>query len=426
MILLLLQGALASDEHELPAAVDLPTPGVIPEGAPQTVRVPAGAPLQEILNGLPAHSVVHLESGRYAGPLVIDRPLELAGIEGTILEGGGKGSVLTLVADGISVHDLAIEGSGSVASDGDAGIRLAGRHLSLERLRLTGVLTGLDLRQVRDSIVQDCFISGRDDLPLGQRGDGIRLWESYGNRLENNHLFGVRDLVIWYSDNNQILHNWVEHSRYGTHFMHASANVVTGNRYEHDVVGVFVMYSEGITLQDNLITAGRSAAGVGLGFKESNGVLVERNRILGSTTGIYLDNTPHRPDSSAIFRGNTIAFEHVGLRVHSHQSGATFEDNEFHENTTQVAADGNANALACQFLHNRWSDYAGYDLDGDGYGDVPWEARSVSDSLRDRFPTLAFFFGTPAVWLTDLLGSVVPLFSPAPVARDDRPRMRHD
>jgi nitrous oxidase accessory protein len=149
----------------------------------------------------------------------------------------------------------------------------------------------------------------------------------------------------------------------------------------------------------------------------------ERNRILGSTTGIYLDTTPQWPDATAIFRGNVIAFEHIGLRVHSRQTGASFEDNDFHENTTQISADGNADALGCHFLHNRWSDYSGYDLNGDGLGDVPWEARSVSDSLRDRYPMLAFFYGTPAAWITDLLGAVVPLFSPTPLARDEAPRL---
>ncbi|MBI3180145.1 MAG: hypothetical protein HYZ27_10815, partial [Deltaproteobacteria bacterium] len=39
---------------------------------------------------------------------------------------------------------------------------------------------------------------------LGQRGDGIRLWESDHNRIDANILVGVRDLVVWYSEDNVI------------------------------------------------------------------------------------------------------------------------------------------------------------------------------------------------------------------------------
>ena len=46
---------------------------------------------------------------------------------------------------------------------------------------------------------------------------------------------------------------------------------------------------------------------------------------------------------------------------------------------------------------NDFDDYAGYDLDRDGYGDLPYELRSLSGALVSQHPALAFFRGAPAL-----------------------------
>src|SRR5678816_1942280 len=120
----------------------------------------------------------------------------------------------------------------------------------------------------------------------------MRLWEANGNRIEGNHLESVRDLVVWYSDGDHIADNTVTGSRYGTHLMHTSGNTIVGNRYEHDVVGVFVMYSEKVLIEDVVVTGANGAAGVGLGFKDSDAVTVLDSHLVGNTTGMYIDHTP--------------------------------------------------------------------------------------------------------------------------------------
>lgn len=421
-MILLLPCLLAAGEHELPGAPELPPASAIPPGEPRVVRVSAGSPVQPVIRGLPAGSTVVLGPGVHAGPVILDRSLTLRG-EGATLEGGGEGTVLTVVADDVVVRDLHVSGSGESATRGDAGVRLHGRRLHVEGLVVERALTGFDLRGVEDTVLRGNRVYGRTDLPMGLRGDGIRLWESYRITLESNTLDQVRDLVVWYSYDTLIQDNRVTRSRYGVHFMHADRNRVLRNTFTDDVVGVFAMYSDQLELAENLVAAGRGAAGVGLGFKESSELLVRDNRVLGSTTGLYLDTTPHRDGTRATFLRNTVAFNLVGVRFHAPQAGADFQANRFHENQTPVAVDGNADATVARFDGNQWSDYAGYDLDRDGIGDVPYESRGLTDSLRDRRPALAFFRGTPAAWLLDLLGSLLPLFAPPTLVRDPAPRM---
>lgn len=419
--------ASAQDDHALaaPAPVVLAAPGLsaaVPSGPPVTATAAPGADLAALIRGLPAGSTLKLAPGRYAGPLVIDRPLVLEG-GGATLIGQGRGTVLTLASTDVTVRDLTVTGGGHDPTTGDSGVLVGGDRFRLESLTIDDVFIGIDVRMASHGVITHCTLTGPEDAPIGVRGDGIRLWESHDNLVEHNRLEHVRDVVVWYSESNTFDDNDVHRSRYGLHFMHASGNTVTNNRLLDDVVGVFVMYSDRITLTDNVVAGANGAAGMGFGFKESDLLTVERNRLVGDTTGIYLDTTPNRIGGTATFRGNLLAHDHVGLRLHGVRAGAVFEDNEWHENVVQVAVDGGGQAPELRFEHNRWSDYVGYDLDGDGFGDLPYSPRLYSRGLFDRRPVARFFDGTAAAGLLDFLSEAFPMWAPAPLVHDDRPRL---
>jgi nitrous oxidase accessory protein len=85
--------------------------------------------------------------------------------------------------------------------------------------------------------------------------------------------------------------------------------------------------------------------------------------------------------------------------------------------------DGRGDAREALWRGNHFDDYAGYDLDGDGVGDVAYELRSLSSAWISQFPALAFFRGTPALALAEAIGRIVPLFEPRLVLSDPEPRM---
>lgn len=380
--------------------------------------------LQAAVSTAPDDSRIVLAPGIHRGPLRIDRRVTLVGEPGAELRGNGRGTVLHVAAAGAAVRDLAIRSGGGDATRGDAGVLVTADGVRLESLDIADVLVGVDFRGAAGCELRDSTIRGREEPGLGLRGDGIRLWEADGNTVEGNTLTGVRDLVVWYSERNRIVGNRVSGSRYGTHFMHADESVVRDNVYDDVVVGIFVMYSTGLVLSGNEVRHANGAAGVGLGFKDSDDVLATDNRLVDNTTGIYVDATPHRIDGAARFEDNVIAYNDTGVRFHGAQSGARFQGNDFHENARAVAVDGRADTSGVAFEGNRWSDYAGYDLAGDGVGDVPYELRAASVTLLATNPSVGFFHGTLAAGLLDLFAAAFPMFAPPPIARDPRPVAR--
>ena len=109
-------------------------------------------------------------------------------------------------------------------------------------------------------------ITGRD-IDLARKGDGLRLWESHGSRVERNRVAGARDVVIWYSERVTVRDNVVTAGRYGLHFMYASGSRVTGNCFERNAAGAYAMYSADLVYERNVMAGnhGPSAMDAGKG-----------------------------------------------------------------------------------------------------------------------------------------------------------------
>jgi len=417
--------ALGEEKHEATAPEPVAVTGVeAPEGPPRTLRVEAGHDAQAALRSLPAGSTLVFGPGVHTGPVVVDRPMVVAGEPGAVLDGAGRGTVLVVAAPDVTVRDLAIRGGGHLSQDDDSGVVVGADRVRLERLTVEDVYLGIDFRMASHGTVRDCRILGSAEAAFGRRGDAIRLWESNHNEVRGNIVRDTRDLVVWYSSGNHIVDNEVTGSRYATHLMHSDDNTVQGNRFHDNVVGVFVMYSSGIRLLGNEVVGSLGPAGVGLGFKESNAVEVVGNVLVRNTSGIFLDTTPHRLDGTATFRDNLIAANDVGLRLHGPQYGGEIVGNAFQANRSTAAVDGGVDSGKYTIRNNHWSDYAGYDLDGDGWGDIPYEARSLAGDVVSRHPSLRFFSGSAALALVDLFADAFPMFRPSPILVDAAPALR--
>jgi nitrous oxidase accessory protein len=256
------------------------------------------------------------------------------------------------------------------------------------------------------------------------KGDGIKVWESNDAVVSGCSIDHVRDVVVWYSRRALLEHNIIRNSRYGTHFMYASDSVMRDSQVENDVVGVFAMYSSRLRIEHNVLAGARGAAGVGIGFKESDAVHVAGNAIVANTTGSYLDETPRTVGQRAVFVGNTFALNDVAVRFHGVGEGLEFTDNDFRENTLLADVEGGGDALSITFHGNHYSDYVGYDLDGDGVGDVAYQAKRLSNEIMDEHPALAFFQGTAAMGLVDAVANAMPVFASRVLLEDRAPRLR--
>jgi nitrous oxidase accessory protein len=335
----------------------------------------------------------------------------------------GEGTTVRLESDGAALLGVTVDGSGGRFDLLDAAVHVEANDARVEGVRIQNAVFGLLVEKSNRVLLLENEVSGARERPLGLRGDGIRLWETRESRVERNRVSHSRDIVVWYSPGNRIVGNRVEHGRYGTHFMYSHDNVVVGNHYSGNVVGIFVMYSRGVDIRDNVLADSGGAAGIGLGAKESGNLNVVGNRFLANTTGAYLDTSPLWVTDWNEFQSNDFRLCDSAVVFHSSPDRNRFRRNSFRDNHAQVRVEGGGDALRVEWLENNFDDYAGYDLDGDGYGDVPYELRSLSQQLLARQPALDFFRGSPALAAVELIGRVVPLFRPRTLLVDPRPSL---
>jgi nitrous oxidase accessory protein len=387
------------------------------------LAVAAGSSLDAAIAAAPEGASLCLAPGDYTGPVQVTRRLTLWGPREAVIRSQGSGTTVALDAAGSALQGLAVDGSGGRFDLLDAAVRVGADGVRVEGVAIRDALFGVLADRCRGLVLRGNEITGRPEVPLGLRGDGIRLWEVRDSQVESNRLADSRDMVVWYSPGNRIAHNSVLRGRYGTHFMYSHANVVEDNRYEQNVVGIFVMYSRDVVVRNNLVLRSAGAAGMGFGAKDSVGLVVEGNAFLGNRTGAYIDTSAFSPGEVNLFERNAFRLGEVGIELHAGAAVDRFVGNSFRDNDVEVAVEGRGDARAAEWRGNDWGDYAGYDLDGDGIGDLPYELRSLSSELAARVPALAFFRGAPAFWLVELIGRVVPLLEPQVLLVDPAPRM---
>ncbi|MBK7188666.1 MAG: right-handed parallel beta-helix repeat-containing protein [bacterium] len=146
----------------------------------------------------------------------------------------------------------------------------------------------------------------------------------------------------------------------------------------------------------NLVVAADPHDGMGLGLKEAGNVTATGNRIVRCPTGIFVDTSPIQISHVNRFTGNAFEFCDTGVLFHSSEKRNEFVDNAFHGCAASVRVDGHGDATHVTWRGNYFEDYAGFDLDGDGTGDVPHEPRSLSGQLTSTREAFRFFRGTPA------------------------------
>ncbi|GAB4169571.1 MAG: right-handed parallel beta-helix repeat-containing protein [Rhodocyclaceae bacterium] len=382
---------------------------------------PAAPPLQPLIDATPAGGTLRPRAGTYAGPAVIDRPMTIEGGGRVTLDGGNRGTVLTVRASGATVRGLHLTGGGDTHDGIDAGVMLAGDDNVLEDNVIDAVLFGIHLRQGNRNRILNNRVTGRP-RSLAMRGDGIRLWNSRNNLIRGNRFERVRDLAFTNSPDNRIVENRLKDGRYGMQIVFSPRLEVSGNRISHTATGIVALYSPNLVLRGNRV-AHALAGGGGIVFKESDDGLVEGNEIVHCAVGLLVD-APPEPIGVLTVRGNRFAHNVAGVHFYGEKGGHRLENNRFEHNLTQVTVSAAGAGSDNVWRGNAWSDYQGFDRDGDGIGDTPHEIRLYADRIWMELPKAKFFANSPAFELLDFLERLAPFSAPALIARDSEPRLR--
>lgn len=427
---LLLVFSNGNSEPQLGASADLSTAPRVGIDRPKPTymlsernkRVHGLKPFQDLVDKAAPGATIKPPPGLYAGPVVIDKPLIIEGGGKVTIDAGDRGTVVILNAGNSVIRGVHLTGSGDAHDTDDSCLDVRGNHNVIENNIADNCLFGIDLKQSSNSVVRNNKISSKN-LELGVRGDGLRLWYSNDNLIEGNEIIDSRDMVAWYSHRNIFRDNLGRRSRYSLHFMFANDNVVERNRFYDNAVGVYFMYTEGGIARDNVISHATGATGMGIGFKEASGTLIENNEIIYCGIGVGSDLSPFQPDSSIEVRNNRFAYNGIGILFNSETGGNNVVDNIFEGNLTQVTYGGRSDNSAKNFWQgNYWDDYQGFDRNGDGIGDQKHELYAYADQIWMELPIARFFRSSPVMELLDFLERLAPFSTPDLILRDEKPR----
>ena len=381
-------------------------------------------PFQALVDATPDGGTLLPKPGVYAGPVVINRTINIYGSADVIIDNGGVGTVMKLNASHSVISGLTLRNSGDHHTALDAALQVKSHFNIIKNLTIENCLFGIDLSQANNNMVKRNHIRSVD-ADIGLKGDAIRVWYSLFNTVDGNIIEDVRDgILVWYSRQNEVRDNSVEGSRYGLHFMYAEQNQALGNTFRRDMVGIFSMFANGLTVKNNTILESNGPSGIGLGLKQTSDAILQDNTLIGNAIGFYIDQSPESDDMPNSITGNRIAYNGVGFQFLSDQLGSTITGNDLIGNFTPVAVHtGSRSAGRNSWDGNHWDLYQGFDVNRDGVGDSPMELFDYADRLWMDVPPVGFFRGSPVLEMLDFMQRLAPFSEPALILRDTRPQL---
>lgn len=341
-----------------------------------------------------AGDTIQIRSGIYIENLIVDKTLTIEGVGMPTIKGTGVGSVVEITAEKCTIRGLKIETSGGDLVNEDAGILLRSNGNTIEDNELSDILFGIYLFQSADNKISRNRIAGRATLESGERGGGFHLWNSPRNLLEDNVVTHARDgMYIQNSSNNIFRRNRISDLRYGLHFMNSDENWFEDNVFFDNVAGAAIMYSRKIELRRNAFVHNRGFSSFGILFQDCRECVAEENLVLDNAIGLFLEAS-----RDSTFRRNTIAENDVAMQIFTSSEQNTFSQNNFINNVSPLQLVGKTSSTKWQSDRggNYWSDYDGYDMDGDGLGDVPHRIHNIFEYLEGNFPRLRVYLNSPA------------------------------
>ncbi len=379
--------------------------------------------LQPLIDNALPGDTIKLEARVYRGEVMIKTgSIVIDGQGQAIIDGGGKGSVISIRANGVYIRNVIIQNSGGLHDHVDSGVSIAdsSQYITIENCRIRECLFGIDVMQSFKNKVIHCEISSFMKRESALKGDAIRLWYSMDNIVQYNYWHHVRDMVVWYSAENLFQNNKSVGNRYSIHFMYSHNNRIQNNYFTGNSVGVFLMYSQKTIMTGNTIANCKGPSGMCLGMKETSSNQILNNKFIYSAEGIHFDVSPYVLEQTNTIQDNEIAFCNIGMKFHNRQEGNLIRYNYFHNNLLQVFSEvGSANLNIWE--NNYWDDYEGFDRDGDNIGDNPYVLLSYTEHLWNFDENLRFFYGAPILSVLDFLEKLAPFSKPKLVLRDKKP-----
>ncbi|MDM5430979.1 right-handed parallel beta-helix repeat-containing protein [Bacillus mycoides] len=344
----------------------------------------AESTIQSKIDAASPHETIKLESGTYNESIEISKPIILRGDKNTKIISCGKAPIITIKGEGITLKDLKIEQCNE--NKDQSAIFVLGEKHHLNGLEVRTSNMGIKLEAAKNIKIENSIIMGKGK----GNANGIDLWKSDGNLIENIKIHNVRDgIYLEQSDKNTIKDNKIWQSRYGIHLMYSDKTVVENNISEENTTGAMIMGTKETSVVGNHFIDNKSNVHAqGLLLYDATKTKVLKNEIANNRVGVYVEKANHNT-----IMGNSISNNFIGLQ---------FKDASANEFTQNVMM-GNVNeSQATQSRENKiyknyWDASLKVDTDGSGTSNIPYKADAYFILLTQDIPEYQLFFQSPGI-----------------------------
>jgi parallel beta-helix repeat protein len=223
-----------------------------------------------------------------------------------------------------------------------------------------------------------------------ENSGGLIVVFSSNIKINNNEFSDGTNIVLQNTKNSTLMSNKISYSdAEGISIFNSlncivSRNVVTKNRYN----GIFLSYSEEITLFDNIVY---------IVYENWDGIILSNSNRISLITndvsrnhnyGIFLFFS----DNNNLIENSLTENNEYGLYISHFSKNNSIQNSTFYENH---AGDGQAadDGLKNSFVYNFWSDWVSPDDDGNGIVDFIYVIGGDANN-SDSFPLVALSYST--------------------------------
>ncbi|MEO6352630.1 MAG: nitrous oxide reductase family maturation protein NosD [Burkholderiaceae bacterium] len=382
------------------------------------LQVQSGQSIAAAIAAAKPGDTVQVAHGEYSEHLVIDKPLTLQGIGRPTIRGGNAGDVIRVRASDVTIKGLIVRDSGVNLTDQNAGIYIqpGSDRATVQDCDLIYNLFGVWLEKSKDSRIEHNVITGKRDLLSVLRGNGIQVYNTIGAKIIDNNISYSRDgLYVDVSKNALFRGNKIHHLRYGTHFMTTDDSVWENNESYLNQGGLALMEVRRLTVRNN-ITWGNTDHGIMLRTMQDS--VIENNIVAGNGRGFFIYDAEYNT-----LKNNLVIGNRIGVHLSAGSYNNKVNGNDFIDNQSQIKYVAARDVVWGLTQGNYWSNYSGWDQNGDGLGDVAYEANDVVDRLNWQYPLIKLLLSSPSMQTLRFVARQFPVLR-APSIVDKHPRMR--
>ncbi len=382
-------------------------------------RVVPGESIANTIKSAASGDTIKVEHGYYHEQIIIDKPLSLVGINRPTLSGDNlTGDVIRIHSPDVRVKGFIVRDSGGDLTAQNAGIYVApgSDRAVISDNDLIYTLFGLWIEKAKDVQIINNLITGKRDFMSSQRGNGIQLYNTTGAKIIGNNISFTRDgIYVDVSHHALFQNNKIHHLRYGTHYMNSYYNVWEGNESYLNRGGLALMEVRNLTVRNNHAW-GNSDHGIMLRTIQDS--VIEGNVVAGNARGLFIYDAEYNT-----LKNNLVIANRIGVHLWAGSKNNKVNGNDFIANRDQIKYVATNDQIWGEEQGNYWSNYVGWDRDGDGAGDVSYEANDIVDRMTWKQPMVKLLLNSPAVQTLRLVAQQFPLLR-APSIVDRHPHMR--